>query len=273
MADEIPATVPTETPPPPSPADAVDESGVPWKNRLAELGRKLDVERRELEAQRQLNLQYQQVLGQRQGQPPAPVPTEKKNWSEVFDPDALAAVKELATEQARQVAFSMLARARVNQEIGEDPKVRELAQQQYAALVADPYYGQHSVEILEELAVARARNLLTDQQRKATTAQNQQTAVQQANQSLLGATSLPSTTRTDGSTPSQTQEEFVKKWIADPNNRDDCQRLWRVSPDSPEGQKHLRGAAEWAFKNNAVPGNLTKAIKMVAEFQAKGVGQ
>jgi len=266
MTDEVQPTVtPPETPPPPPPADAVDESGVPWKNRLAELGRKLDEERR-------LNQQYQQVLGQRQAPAQPPAQPGKKNWEEVFDPTSLAAVREMATEianqEAKKVAFSMLARARVNQDIGEDPKLRELAQGEYAALTSDPYYSQHATEILEELAVSRARNKLSAQQHQAQTAQNQQAAVQAANQSLLGASTLPGTQRTEPGT-GQGKDDYIKKFMADPDQHKFLKSMYQLDPLSPEGQKKLREVAEQGWKGSNISERMAGQMGEV-EFLRRG---
>src|SRR3990167_4985837 len=102
MADEpIPAAV--ETQPPEPPAEPLDESGVPYKNRVAEWQRKAQEAETRAQQLAQVNEQYMAALGQQRAAQPAP-PTQSKIEQALsqYQPQDRAALSTLFQEAVQQ---------------------------------------------------------------------------------------------------------------------------------------------------------------------------
>ena len=144
-----PTLPPEPTPPPPEP---LDDRGVPYKNTVAELNRKLAESESARQQVADLNQQYQVALGQKKSTEPAPT----NDLSDKFDDATLKMVDERAEQKARTIAYEM-ARGAELAKVLEDPDIRTEAVSEYNALKANPMYvGKDDME-LQYLATNSAR--------------------------------------------------------------------------------------------------------------------
>ena len=155
---EEPIVPPVAEPtPPPEPAPVVeplDDRGVPYKNTVAELNRKLAESESARQQVTDLNQQYQVALGQQKPAEPATSPSS--DLSDKFDDATLKMVDERAEQKARTIAYEM-ARGAELAKVLEDPDIRAEAVNEYNALKAHPMYvGKDDME-LQYLATNSAR--------------------------------------------------------------------------------------------------------------------
>lgn len=245
MPDEqVPNTAQTAPPA----VEPVDERGVPLKNRIAELERKLQDAVTQSTSVAEQNEQYQRELGrliaaqQQTAQPQSQAPDILSQ----FDEPSKQMVRQIAKQVAEEVGYSMMGRAQLTQELSGSQEVRKLAEQHFQTMLSNPYYARQPREALEEIAVLRAKVDYQALQAKAGTQQSAQQLQANANQQLAGNTGLPST----GDNPPQTandKDKFIREFMADPIQRKFVQGGWKMNPDSPEGQAKLRSIAETAW--------------------------
>ena len=155
VAEPTPPPEPIPAPPP----ESLDDRGVPWKNTVAELNRKLAESESARQQVTDLNQQYQVALGQQKNPAPAaPAPTS--DLSEKFDDVTTQYIQQearkIANEEATKVAYGM-ARGAELAKVLEDPDIRTEAVSEYNALKANPMYvGKDDME-LQYLATNSAR--------------------------------------------------------------------------------------------------------------------
>lgn len=225
-----------------APVEPVDESGVPFKNRIAELTRKLGEEAQERQRVEAQNLLYQQQLGQYVAQQ-RPVTPATDDLEGKFDEETRKFVAKVARQQAEEVGYSLIGRARTQQDISNDT-IRQLAQAEFAALGNDPYYAAMPEQAREVIAVERAKYKYLEQTSKTTSQQNAQTVVNDANRAMAGAGNLPSTQGNE--TVLSDRETSIKRWMDNPVNKDFFKRFHGIDADSAEGKILYRKDAEFS---------------------------
>ncbi len=260
MSDD-PNVPPVEIPPnPPPPQEALDESGVPWKNRVAEWERKA----KEQEA---LNEQYRIALGAQQPRqaPSAPVVLDDDELfndqeylavEQGFTPDVQKLIRtglkriggRIADRAAKRTGYEFVSQAGVQNEM-QDSEVAQEARQQYAALANNPLWSQVPDVLKQEHAVAMAGKIVNARRvSKGQTTQTEEARVA-AERALAGGASLPNSR--GGAPPAQpkSREEYVKQFISDPQNIADFRTAYgrALDPNSEKGQKAFREAAEIAY--------------------------
>lgn len=250
MPDE--PVVAVETPPvapPPEPAVALDPTGVPWENRVAEWKRKAETEAG-------LNEQYKVALGQLQQQrqvtPPAPVTDDLDELGKQFDEPTKKYVTGLIQREARKIAeetgYKFVSQAAVQNELQADPEIMAEARSQYAALNTNPLWARADDVLKQEHAVAAAKNVVLGRRNGKATQTQTKEAQFAAERGMAAAAGVP---RTAGSPPppETSKEQFVKDFMADPESRDAFSMAYgrHLNPDSPEGQKAFKEAAEIAY--------------------------
>lgn len=239
--------------PPVVPTEPLDDRGVPLKNRIAELERKLQEAVTNTQTVSQQNEQYQRELGRlltTQQQP-----QQAPDVLAQFDEPSKQMVEKIAQQVAERVAYSFVNRAQVNQELNSNQEIRKLAEQHFQTMQQNPYYARQSREALEEIAVLKAK---VDYQALQAKASSGQPGTPPANN-----TGLPST----GDNPQPTsndKDKYIREYIADPVNRKMLQQMWKINPDSPEGQAKLRSVAETAW------GGVDLSPKIGLAVQAMG---
>ncbi len=236
MADEVIQAPPIETPsPPPEP---MDETGVPYKNRVAEMNRKLEDANR-------LNQEYQLQLGRLMAQQQVP-PKVDEPLEDKFDDVTRKYVEATAQKVAEQVAHRFISQAQVSQTVNADPELLNIAKEEYGQLKANPYYSNLRDDQLQAFAVASAESKLLKKRGSTQQDANRAAALRDAAKLQAEGASLPDT---GSSLPSGSvnKEEFIKKFKANDDQRAMVQSYWEVDPDSMEGQLHLQRAAEKAF--------------------------
>ena len=239
MAEELETQSPPVAEPPPAPVQAapppepVDESGVPYRNRVAEMKRKL-------EEQEALNRRYQIEMGAMQQRYQAP--PEKKPEPQWADEDSRILVERAVEKKANEI----MQRAQISQQLN-DPELNTLAQQEYAQIINNPIYANLSDIDKQEKAVDRATIKLLRGKQQTVALQNTQQVLAQAAQAQAAGASLPGTGGGGPISPADDKARFIKKFMEDDIQRTMVREYWDTDPDSEEGQKHLRGAAERAF--------------------------
>jgi hypothetical protein len=263
MADEEVVKV-EDKPPDSSPPEPTDESGVHWKNRVAEWQRKAQEAEERAAQQEKLNQAYQIALGQRQAAAnPAPVADEQ---DEMFnDPEYLAVEKDftpdvqklirtgfkrivprLAQREARRVGDEIMSQASVQSEL-QDQEILAEAQKQYAALATNRLWSSAPDVLKQEHAVAAAKNVVLARRKAAGSQSDAEKARREAEEALKATASLPGTG--GGAPPRPTnRDEFIKNFVANPEKRALFQKMTGVDPDSEAGKKRLRRAAEIDFE-------------------------
>lgn len=261
-------TTPVETPlaPPPAPPaiEAVDDQGVPWKNRAAEAQRKL-------QEQISLNTQYQTALGRMQQ--PAPQPTQGKYTYEVngekYELDAPTAkiVERIAEDVANRTAHSFVGRAQMQQE-ASDPEILNEARAIYQNEVSQsPFMAQWHDDAKQGWAIQAAQVRILKRKSQVASQQSSAQALQTAASAQAQAASLPGTTPSS-QTPNSHDEyirEYVKEWTTDPGKRKFVRGFCGTSPDSSEGLAWIKGAAEQAYRGVEFTGKTGAAIEHLTQ--------
>jgi len=248
MPEEPNAPV-VETPPPETPPaiDAVDESGVPYKNRAAEFERKF-------KEQEELNRQYQIALGaqQRQQAPVAPVAVSddldelEKQFDEPTRKYIDRKIRKVAAEVAEQTGYKFVSQAGVQNELQSDPEIMQEAQRQYQALATNPLWRSADDVLKQEKAVDAAKAVVFA--RRAAKGKETQTeeARVAAERALANGASLPGTR---GAPPQQptNREEAIKAFMANPEKQAMFEKMSGVDPNTEAGKRRFRRAAEIDF--------------------------
>ena len=238
--------------PAPPATPAIDGSGVPWENRAAEYKRKLE------EANNQ-NLLYQQELG-RLTAPAPPVPAD--DGSSQYPESDRNFVRRLAQEEARKIAYEMVRNAQVAQETS-DPEVQHEAQAEYQALLRNPLYGGLADDAKQMLAVKSAQlKILNAKWAGVQKTKADAEAQERARLDASGAT-LPGTSPGGQPQTGQSKEEYIKAFMADPEQLAYLRTMYKLDPDSPEGQAKLRRTAEFGWKGSPVSEKLALGIQML----------
>jgi len=246
--------VPAET----TVTEAVDERGVPYKNLVAELERKLG------EAAEQ-NTKYQQALGYyaQQYQAPAPQPAPVAEDVEArFDEPTKKFVTQVAAREAKRIAYELVTQANAQQNIGNDQEIQQEATRWYQALKVNPLYSTDSDIKVWDRAVAEARVSVLGRRMEAASKATAAATVRDA----AAATQLPPT-RGNNEPSATDRDKFIAEFIKDDENRRMVRKLDRVDPDSEEGQRLLKETAELNWRE---PIKLSPKIKLAAEAFKQG---
>jgi hypothetical protein len=289
MPEEVVEQKPPETPPE-TPAEPLDERGVPYKNRVAELERKLQEEKDE-------KLRYMQVLGQQRTQQPQPQPSYQQTASnaddELFnDPEYLqveAGMTEdskrfvrtglkrigerIAERVAERVGYKFLSNAQVQNDLSADVEIQKEAQAQYQALFTNPLWARADDVLKQQQAVTAAKAVVNA--RRLAAAQKTQADKQNfdANRDMAGAANLP---RTGGGQPQPTGDEkkkFIESFIANEENIATFRHMDRhFDPNTELGKKRLLETAEeaWLGRGGQFWGGKTKAAINALKEQLNG---
>jgi hypothetical protein len=235
---------------------------------LESLKSALEQERTERQKLYDLNVGYQERLGQFLAQQQKPTQPADPDPSGVFDDTTARGIDARARKVAEQIAYQMIHRAQLVQE-ASDPEVQKEAAAEFQLLNQNPAYSEWPQEAKETLAVRNA------QLRVAAKRQQQPAAPAQPNQAgrqAVQQTQLPGTSRVED-TPGQpkSEDEWTKEWIAekraDASYRRFFQGFYGISPDSPEAESHWKGAAKRAFQGTAFGGASGVAIEFLSRGQ------
>ena len=153
------APVATDTPP----VEPLDARGVPYKNTVAELERKLS-------ESASLNQQYQTVLGERQAQQQAQAvaaPVKPSGDDDVLsqysDQDKQAIrilAKQVAKEEAEQTGYRFMQQATLQNDLADNTELMEEARKQYGLFKQNQYWAKQDDLLIQDRAVAEAKNVL-----------------------------------------------------------------------------------------------------------------
>lgn len=242
MVDEaVTQTEPVVTEPVVQPVpDVSDPSGVPWRNRASEYERKFAESQAMVDA-------YQRQLGQliAQQQTVRQPETSGTQQDARFDELTTKFVTETAQREAQKIAYSLINRAQLNNEISSSPELNTLAQQEFSVIVNNPLYATWNQEAKEALAVANAKFKLSEKNLEAFKRGGASQALQQANQAQASVSNLPGTGH--NLQPALTDKDLqIKKWMDSPDNQLMVRRFHGVDPASEAGKKKLREVAEYA---------------------------
>ena len=257
MANETPVTTTSTTVPDQGtafvPPEPLDERGVPYKNRVAEYERKLSeaAERQE----KYENLLGQMAAQQRQAAPPSPAPQT------LFDDETQRFVDERSRKIAQEVAYAMLSRAQLVQE-ANDPEIQKEAKAEFQAISQNPAYATWTQDQREVLAVKNAKIAVLGKRLEAGKQQGTQQALQDAAAAQAAGATLPGTSLADKS-KGQDKETYIKAFVADPDERNRVRKMYKLDPDSQQGQEKLRRVAEFAWRGSPVSEKFSQTIEMV----------
>ena len=227
--------------------EALDPRGVPYKNTVAELERKLN----EAAA---INQQYQTVLGERQAQQqvqaqPAPVKTVDDDvLSQYSDQDRKAIeiiARKVANEAAEQTGYRFMQQATLQNDLADNTELMEEARKQYGLFKQNQYWAKQDDLLIQDRAVAEAKNVLLA---KKSAAANQQ-AVTDANRAAAQGATLPNTSGQSAVVETkEDREAWINKWQQQWENVAMMKKFHRgVEQGSPEWQKLFREYAEEAW--------------------------
>ena len=230
-----------------TPAEPVDARGVPFKNTVAELERKLN----EAAA---INAQYQTVLGERQAQQqaqaqPAPVKTVDDDvLNQYSDQDRKAIeiiARKVANEAAEQTGYRFMQQATLQNDLADNTELMEEARKQYGLFKQNQYWAKQDDLLIQDRAVAEAKNVLLA--KKSVTA-NQQ-AVTDANRAAAQGATLPNTSGQSAVVETkEDREAWINKWKEQWENIAMMKKFHRgVEQNSPEWIKLFQEYAEEAW--------------------------
>ncbi len=211
------------------------------------------------------NRQYQEYLGrfvaqqQAQGQPkPADAPLESK-----FDDETRVFVQQTAEKAAEKIAYGLVNRAQLAQELSQTPDLQREAQGQFNAISSNPFYASWNPEAKEALAVERAKVAVLQRARTGQQQADAKKLADAAAQAQAGNATLPGTS---GSSPTSAgdKEEYIKQWMADPQNQDIFYRFHRIRALSPEGKDEFRKTAEAAAEGIMFGGAVGQALEILS---------
>lgn len=250
---------PVEDAPQPE-AESLDDRGVPLKNRIAELERKLGEKDSTLQ-------QYQQLLGQfaTQAKPPVDTATASDPLESQFDETTRKYVEAVAERKARKIAeetgYKMMSQAVRQTTLSEDSELLKEAQSQYQQLKSNPIWSNADDNLIQEHAVAQAKSVVTERRRVNPAAPGQP----------VPRNSRPSLPRTgpinyDTAPVVNEKEKYINDFIKQPEYRSLIRKglteHGRLDPDSPLGQKVLKELAEDEWTNGS---RLTGSVAMAAK--------
>ena len=247
-------TVPPAALPPALPTSELE----PLKAKVSELERTL------LETKAQ-NQQYQEYLGrvvaaqQTQTQlKPDTQPLESK-----FDEETRVFVQQTAEKAAERIAYGLVNRAQLAQELGQAPDLQREAQGQFNAINSNPFYASWNPEAKEALAVERAKVAVLQRARTGQQQADAKKLADAAAQAQAGNATLPGTSGSGQAAPSD-KEEYIKQWMADPQNQDIFYRFHRIRALSPEGKDEFRKTAEAAAEGVMFGGAVGQALEILS---------
>ncbi len=232
-----------------TPTEPLDARGVPYKNTVAELERKL-------KEQGELNTQYQTVLGQYQAQQqtqPQPVAQPVKTGDDdvlgQYSDQDRKAIEIIAGRVARQAAeetgYRFVQQAQHQNELADNTELMEEARKQYGLFKQNQYWAKQDDLLIQDRAIAEAKNVLLA--KKSATA-NQQ-AVTDANRAAAQGATLPNTSGQSAVVETkEDREAWINKWQQQWENVAMMKKFHRgVEQGSPEWQKLFREYAEEAW--------------------------
>lgn len=205
----------------------------------------------------------QYVAQQRQAAQPAQTNTDDPD--KYFDADTSKNVRAIAQREANRIAYSLLGRAQVLQEVGTNSELEKVVQEELRLVAGNPFYEGLSDDHKLALAVAQAKSKVYQKQAEAGRQSNTQTAMQQAAQAQAAGASLPGTHVADGAaTKAKTLEEYIKEFSADPDNRSFLKKWSHLDPDSPQGQEELKKAAKANWEGIRFSGTVGQAVEILS---------
>lgn len=238
MPDPEVVTPPVETPPAePTPDPKIAE----LERQLQDLRQQAEQLQQQAQTAAQLNERYAAELGAaRAAAPPAEIVDEIDQALSAYQPQDRAALKSAFTaaitravteaeKRAEKVGYRMLTQAHHQQQL-QDPELLAEAQKAYQVLQQNPLWAGASEELKRDRAIAEARANL---------------AVKKAAPVNGGA---PQTLPTTGAPRPQTsvpdREKFIKEFVASEASRNLFRHMYKKDPDSEEGKRRMRRAAE-----------------------------
>jgi hypothetical protein len=246
IVDPGAAPVITDTPP----AEPLDARGIPFKNTVAELERKL-------KEKEELNTQYQTVLGQYQAQQQqAQTQTQAVTQpAKTGDDDILGQYSEqdrkaieiiaarVARTEAEKTGYRFVQQAAHQNALADNTELMEEARKQYSAFKQNQVWAQVDDILVQDRAIAEAEKVLLAKKNVAASQQ----AVTDANRQGAAGANLPNTSGQSVETP-EDKEAWVKKWMQQWENISMFKKFERgVDINSPEGQKLFKGYADEAW--------------------------
>ncbi len=264
MADDATHIIdPGSTPPAESTPPAAPDPLAAVNDKLAQMQAAFEQREAKWAEERQ---QYAQMLGQQiaaQRQAAAPV-HQASEPTGYFDADTAKNIEAIAERIADRKAYGILGRAQILQDVGTNPELEKLAQEELRNIASNPFYGGLSDDHKLALAVKEAQIKYLKSKQASTQATNTQAALQQAAAAQAAGASLPGTQIADtGSTKAKTLDEYIKEFSSEQANRDMVRRFYHVDPDSPRGQEELKKAARENWKGIAFGGSVGQAVEIL----------
>jgi hypothetical protein len=236
----------TDTPP----AEPLDARGVPYKNTVAELERKL-------KEKEELNTQYQTVLGQYQAQQQQ-VQTQTQAVTQpakAGDDDILGQYSEqdrkaieiiaarVARTEAEKTGYRFVQQAAHQNVLADNSELMEEARKQYSTFKQNQVWAQVDDILVQDRAIAEAEKVLLAKKNVAASQQ----AVTDANRQGAASANLPNTSG-QSVEPPEDKEAWVKKWKEQWENVAMMKKFHRgVEQNSPEWIKLFQEYAEEAW--------------------------
>lgn len=269
MPDEPdPNAPPPETPPA---EEALDPTGVPWKNRVAEAQRKAE----EAEARRQEvaqeNERYRQELGRvrTQPQPPAEAARTAKTLDEMegtFDAPTRQYLQELrkhfetvAKQTAEQTGYGLMTDVSHTTVLQQDAELLEETKRQMALLNNNPLWVNADDRLKRDRAIEGAKAVL-----------NAKRAAKPPAPTTPPPGNLPPTHRGAPQPTPDDKQAFLAEWKAEPENVKMFNMFYRGTDiNSPEGQKLYNTVAEEAWNGTIFTGAVATAAKALKIEGAK----
>ena len=175
----------------------------------------------------QQNALYQQELGKAR----AAAPVKQDDLESKFEPEARQFVNTAATRIAEDVVQKAIGRlslqADVQTKLGGSPELTKLASQEFTNLKQNPYFANQSDEILQALAVERARGSYNEQQLNTLRAEHKKTADEKARVESANQATMPSTGSRWPQPTADDPDADLKHYWAQPESREAWRKMLR----------------------------------------------
>ena len=157
----------------------------------------------------------------------------------------------------------MLNRAQLVQE-ANDPEIQKEARAEFQLISQNPAYATWSQDQREILAVKNAKIAVLGKRLEAGKQQTTQQSLQAAAASQAAGATLPGTSLADRSgTTEQDRDAYIKKFMADADSRERIRKMYKIDPDSPEGQQKLKRVAEFAWRGSPVSEKFSQGVELL----------
>ena len=182
----------------------------PLEDRVAQL--ESDIAQRD-----SLLAQYQAALGQavtqRTGAAPAAAPVESK-----FDSDSKQFVSSVAKKEIDTAIARLLTRAEAQQKLGSDKELFAAAQREFSNLKINPVYAGLSEEVLEAIAVDKARASVTEARYHAAKTEYAKANETASRRNDASSTNIPSTASPRSTSTTTEPDADLRAYMEDPDN-------------------------------------------------------